>query len=983
MRLFLSQTLRDTQARRESSANTATTKAGEASTSATNAASSASAASASATAAAGSASAAAASKSNAAASATSASGSATQAATSASTAQAAQAAAEAVLESIPEDYSELSADVDDLKNALKQNTKSLDVTNWEVGGIGSNGDNYTARSTSIFTIMYLDSTNILSLECEDGSLAYVAFYDSSKTFIWRNAITATKVDVQSLTGYSSSTYLRIELADTSIEDYEKLQIEYTLSSEIEEISSEIEEIEDEVFGGTKTFCALANGTLTNSGNVNAVNTVTRIPCGKGDIVELFPARANISGYYYMYTYSIYDSSGNVLTTKSAASENNKCAYISNDNAAYIRFAIFEYNGTEYNPLRYSTYETTPYARVGANNSLRFDVDTLNSEIEDLNQFILKYLYVKNIDIEIGVNRYLENGIIKVVNNVRRASTEPTESTDDEALFIVADGYWLAIYAYNGSGWFEYLTNRQGTFVADFTGVNSYFCQTGKTDSSAISSDAVPFVMRTSLQSKIDGMDATLFRASYEADALWNLEGAETVELGNGTIVNPSNAVAVNTTNYIPVTTGGIAKCNVLRPVDDDEYKYFFAYAEYDENKNLVTQNTAATEDNNEVQIPLGVAYIRFAIFQTDGNGNFIALRTTNISNSEVVVKVSNESDSGNPYADNKKAEAKIIRLKKINGEAYGDCDAKFLFVTDIHKEVLRTLRAVSLANSWGSDYISAVINGGDTVQTTITESLDWYYAITDMLEMPLLNTVGNHDAWASLGVLETDPTVVYAKIIEPIVSQSDIVQPNNAESNGYNYYYKDFNETVRVIVIDCMFWDATQLAWFVATLEDAKTNGLHVIAVSHAAFPWANMETVDCLWSKAGLLTGYSDSGARNDPTRTNLQAAQAVKDFIDAGGTFICWLTGHQHGDDVHILPDYGNQFVVTMSSFAQRASMLQKSTSVTDYNYDCLTYIAVDTSNTAIKFLRIGADIDMYGVKHNGLSIKYGDSPKLIASW
>lgn len=91
--------------------NNAKYYAQQAAGSASSAATSASAASASATAAAGSASAAATSESNAAAS-------ATAAATSASAAQAAQAAADAVLESIPEDYSELSADVNGLKNAF-------------------------------------------------------------------------------------------------------------------------------------------------------------------------------------------------------------------------------------------------------------------------------------------------------------------------------------------------------------------------------------------------------------------------------------------------------------------------------------------------------------------------------------------------------------------------------------------------------------------------------------------------------------------------------------------------------------------------------------------------------------------------------------------------------------------------------------------------------------------------------------------------
>lgn len=333
------------------------------------------------------------------------------------------------------------------------------------------------------------------------------------------------------------------------------------------------------------------------------------------------------------------------------------------------------------------------------------------------------------------------------------------------------------------------------------------------------------------------------------------------------------------------------------------------------------------------------------------------------------------------YAKEKKASAYVLKKKKTTNEAYAECDFKAIFMTDIHAEKKRLARAVELSNSWGTDYIDAVINGGDTDAYTDTEDLGWYYDEVDTLAMPILNTVGNHDAWSSLGVLETDSKVVYNNIIKPIVTHSMITQPTNAEANGYNYYYKDFNN-VRVIVLDCMYWNATQKAWFEATLSNALSNSLHVLCVTHASFPWVDMTWVDTLWSKAGVPDGYSDTNILNDSTRTSIEAVQAVDSFIDNGGQFICWLTGHQHGDDVHKLANYNNQFVITMASFVQRASMLQKSDSEMEYNYDCLTYLTVDTTNKIIKFMRFGADIDMYGVKHNGLSINY-DSKKVIASY
>ena len=150
-------------------------------------------------------------------------------------------------------------------------------------------------------------------------------------------------------------------------------------------------------------------------------------------------------------------------------------------------------------------------------------------------------------------------------------------------------------------------------------------------------------------------------------------------------------------------------------------------------------------------------------------------------------------------------------------------------------------------------------------------------------------------------------------------------------------------------MIDCMFWDSTQLSWFTEVLSDAKNNSKHVLCVSHAAFPLSSMQKVDCLWSKSGVST---------DNVRTNLEAAEAVKTYIDNGGIFVAWIVGHQHGDYVHILNGYNNQIVINLASFAQRAGWLLKNTEKTEYNYDCLTYVAIDTTNSIIKLMRIGAN-------------------------
>lgn len=608
--------------------------------------------------------------------------------------------------------------------------------------------------------------------------------------------------------------------------------------EISDLKEGLDYIEP-IVAPKKINIVLANGTISNPNNADAVRTSEKIPCKFGDIITIYPIRPNIEGYHYRYGYRIYDANGVTLVNIHVESADANPIEITNANAASIDVFVMETDGTNFNALRADTYGYTPYVLIA-------DGTSLSETVHEPENLYHKY----------------------------------------------------------GSDSVHYSISGQNTLTygdAQFMAV-------------------LPCAPNTKYVIKISRAVTThpRFRIAW-SEMYPNKAGLPVYDL-----VSKDNDM---TDIY---TTGATAR-------------YILVYLGF----------TMATETPSQFISITGYD------LHVDPYARHIIK-----SNSDIY-----------------RQKAEVLRLKKTGGETYGECDVKFMFMTDIHADVSRLKDAIRRCKEWGNSYISAVLNGGDTVYQKLPDGLDWYYDQIDAFDIPVLPTVGNHDAWSALSVLETDPVVVYNAIIAPIVTSTGIVQPANAATNGYNYYYKDFNNTVRLIVVDCMYWNATQLSWLESVLADAKTNGLHVIALTHCAFPWANMQTVDCSWSKAGMLNGYSSQAVLSDPSRTNIQAAQAVKDFIDEGGTFICWLTGHQHSDDVHILPNYDNQFVVTLGSFAQRASMLQKSDIVTDYNYNCLTYITVDTYLKVIKFMRIGADIDMYGVKHNFLSIKY-DEAKLISA-
>lgn len=722
-----------------------------------------------------------------------------------------------------------------------------------------------------------------------------------------------------------------------------------IRAQVNNLNDEIDKLSDGI-QSTIYGTALANGTINNPSNAVAVNTNSYTPVEPGKIARCIIKKPfNQNGNYYSYMYTLYAADKSVIKNVTEDDPNNGAVYIPNG-AAYIRFSFIERESVS----SIATLRTTDF-NTG---DVVISVESYDTAVNTIREIPLV--------IEYGVNRYAEDGQIITTQSPIRASVAPFEAWK-YPVTITPIGTAITIYSsIDATTWTEIYTGIKNAQTFDFSAYNYLCIQLRRTDGERIPEDSTLMVVAYNHVGEIlsdlikldDGYDYTGALLSFE-------------------IGSRSQGVKIVSNNRIRSEIYKFGQGTSFSVPDG----YLLVLNGFDENGAYIYDSNAWVRS---ITIPHD--YYIGVLIRKENNSTIVENEVDAIAEMLTIKPAFSfvQLDDVVAIHEHKYQETTTFKLKKTTSEAYADCDAKLLFITDIHRDIERTKRAISLTNAWGTSFFDAVVNGGDTVELTDTESLTWFYDIIQNLnfDISLLNTVGNHDAWSSLGVIDSDPKVPYNLMIAPIAEREAIVQPANAAANGYSYYYKDFSGTVRIVVLDCMYWNTNQLTWFESVLEDARQRGLHVIAVTHASFPWNDMETVDCLWSKAGFLEGYSDSSAAGDPTRTNIQAAQAVKTFMDNGGIFVCWLTGHQHGDDLHVLPEYGNQYVVTMASFAQRASMLQKSDHPNAYNYDCMTYIAVDTSNKAVKFLRIGADIDMYGVKHEGLSIKY-DASKLIASW
>lgn len=344
-------------------------------------------------------------------------------------------------------------------------------------------------------------------------------------------------------------------------------------------------------------------------------------------------------------------------------------------------------------------------------------------------------------------------------------------------------------------------------------------------------------------------------------------------------------------------------------------------------------------------------------------------------------------------------------------------DLSFIFFSDIHGDTTSCKRLIDLANNWGDDYIDCIINGGDTVDRSSAEGLAWYHNLVEDSDIDVLTAVGNHDAWP------TYPPGSYTTISNwntKAQNYSLIGQyiPNEAGKNGnapvmqgdsYCNFYKDYNEKIRVIVLNAaavgttntnteIYFDEATRTWFEAVLADAVTNELAVVVVSHYM-----LQKEKCKDFRYSSLSDYKQkstpfqsyvptySYSNFDAMHTSNNAALSVKQFIDAGGEFICWISGHTHWDMVleqgfTDTETYGFQpqiIIATAKSDwpAERIRYNQADGLKTlgRYTQDLLNYMTIDLTFKTITVMRIGLDTDRFG-RHKGVMVYDYENHRII---
>ena len=305
---------------------------------------------------------------------------------------------------------------------------------------------------------------------------------------------------------------------------------------------------------------------------------------------------------------------------------------------------------------------------------------------------------------------------------------------------------------------------------------------------------------------------------------------------------------------------------------------------------------------------------------------------------------------------------KIYKSKERNAKLINYYSlASFIFFTDIHRGWTNMARLVSLANAWNqAGFCTAVINGGDNIDLAQND-MSSYYTNMDDCNVDILQAVGNHDyAYQS--------NSRYARYIAPMVSRyTNLVQPANAETNDLCYYYKDFGE-LRVIFYDTVKDNgdsshlATQVAWLDSVLDDALANSKHVMIVTHYPFVEADVQKYDnCNW-RTWFNKPYNNEGITRGQTIRD-DVLDVVDDFIDAGGNFCCWLTGHTHTMNFLTNSKYPKQamFNLGTANYSKNVPGLVFDGEA-DNNYDNLCYVGVSKSLHCVFLMKVGSNTDFW---------------------
>lgn len=288
--------------------------------------------------------------------------------------------------------------------------------------------------------------------------------------------------------------------------------------------------------------------------------------------------------------------------------------------------------------------------------------------------------------------------------------------------------------------------------------------------------------------------------------------------------------------------------------------------------------------------------------------------------------------------------------------------------SDLHGDAENLARIAQFWDAYG-DWIEDAIHVGDVVACYWDDPNPWD-------EVPsarsIMNVVGNHDCWKGHLLWSQTPRPYDATAADayelimvgkdkahPFIADWDVVSP----SEGLCYYFKDYDaQRVRLIALDCMHYDEAQHGWFIGLLEDAREKGLTVIGAQH--FPaQSGLDKIPSGFSERDEEIGPEPSPAADSQfERLSDEAFAAVDAFLDAGGSFACWLSGHTHLDFIGHISGHERQLQIIADKAGEKDDYMQEARPRGTRFQDSFNLVTVNTGRSLLVVKRIGCDRDQY---------------------
>lgn len=299
----------------------------------------------------------------------------------------------------------------------------------------------------------------------------------------------------------------------------------------------------------------------------------------------------------------------------------------------------------------------------------------------------------------------------------------------------------------------------------------------------------------------------------------------------------------------------------------------------------------------------------------------------------------------------------------------------FGVLTDMHGDSANLSRFLQYCAEYSAYINGGLISLGDMVANIYSDDFNYWLNMPGADEIML--TIGNHDVWLTNSVSSqlAPKADAYTKYFAPNMSKWNVVQPTNAASQGLMYWYKDYAESnLRIVVLDCMYWDSNENSWFASVLSDALTKGYHVLCIQHYDIA-KDMTALDGNFNS--LDYGFSHLVQGSGAT----DMKNAVDTFITNGGTFVAWLGGDAHIDAFGSFTIGSNkQASFVFECAGTNAGYTDSNRIVGQKSQDCFNIVSIDTYSKLLKIVRVGNNSDRYLRHKNYLTYDY-DNGVVIA--